>query len=212
METIILLVMEALLLSGVFYGYIYRFQRKISTLEKDLKEALMQDELGGEVIVSLSKEYEDIKLKLEAREHEYKTLSDSWSEFLMKNQQLHFQVSSYQKDIEALKIAQVESEQTHIKDVQLARKDAVDTSRAVLKGQISEEMAPFLPEFPYDSSDARFLGSPVDFLIFRGMSKGQVEEIVVVDIKTGKSALNKVQKQIKECIEKGRVSFYKHSI
>lgn len=205
MEIFILLVLEALLLFGVFYGYIYRFQRKISRLEKDLVDALRQDELGGDVIVSLSKEYEDLKLQ-------NKTLSDDWSKFLMQNQQLHFQVDSYRKEIDALKIAQAESEQAHLKDIQLARKDAVDTSRAVLKGKISEEMAPFLPGFQYDSSDCKFFGSPIDILVFDGMSEGNVRSIVIVDIKTGKANLSKTQKQIKDCVENGRVAFYTHKM
>jgi len=53
------------------------------------------------------------------------------------------------------------------------RKDAVETSRSSLKGKISEQMSPLFPEFysKYEPSDARFLGSPIDFVIFRNMSK-----------------------------------------
>lgn len=212
METVILLVLEALLLFGVFYGYIYRFQRKIEVLREDLRKSIDEEVLLEGTIESLAKTYEDMKLQIKAREHENKTLSDDWSKFLMQNQQLHFQVDSYRKEIDALKIAQAESEQAHIKDIQLARKDAVDTSRAVLKGKISEEMAPFLPGFPYDSSDCKFFGSPIDILVFDGMSEGNVKSIVIVDIKTGKANLSKTQKQIKDCIENGRVAFYTHKM
>ena len=98
------------------------------------------------------------------------------------------------------------------------RKDAVDTSRSSLKGKISEQMSPLFPEFysKYEPSDARFLGSPIDFVIFRNMSKFDKKtkdeenpiEVVLLDIKTGKYAgLNPLQKSIKKAVEEKRVSF-----
>ena len=70
------------------------------------------------------------------------------------------------------------------------RKDALDKSRAVLKGKIGEQMAPVLPEFRYNPADARFLGSPIDYIIFDGYSeakegRGKIRRIVLMDVKTG---------------------------
>ena len=98
------------------------------------------------------------------------------------------------------------------------RTDAVDSSRNTLKGTISEQISPLLPEFysKYEPSDARFLGSPVDFVIFKNMSKFDKKtkdeenpiEVVLLDIKTGKYAgLNPLQKSIKKAVEERRVSF-----
>ena len=42
------------------------------------------------------------------------------------------------------------------------RKDSVNRSRSTLKGRIAEQMAPLLPEFPFASADARFIGNPID--------------------------------------------------
>ena len=47
-----------------------------------------------------------------------------------------------------------------------ARKDAVERSRAVLSGQFSEQLAPYLPDFPWKPTEARFIGKPVDFLVY----------------------------------------------
>src|SRR6267154_6463393 len=58
--------------------------------------------------------------------------------------------------------------QQHDDIVQGARKDSVDRSRSTLKGQIAEQMAPLLPGFPYMPSDARFLGDPIDYVVFKG--------------------------------------------
>jgi predicted Holliday junction resolvase-like endonuclease len=100
-----------------------------------------------------------------------------------------------------------------MKTVQEERADAVDTSRAVLKGKIAEQLAPLLPGFlaKYNAADARFIGSPIDYLIFRNMSKGDDStdpiEIVLLDVKTGKSGLNGVQKKIEAAATAKRVSF-----
>jgi hypothetical protein len=48
------------------------------------------------------------------------------------------------------------------------RKDSVNRSRSTLKGRISEQMAPLPPDFPFSSADARFIGDPIDFVIFDG--------------------------------------------
>ena len=100
-----------------------------------------------------------------------------------------------------------------MKTVQEERADAVDTSRAVLKGKIAEQLAPLLPGFlaKYNAADARFIGSPIDYLIFRNMSRGKDSddpiEIVLLDVKTGNAGLNGVQKKIEEATVEKRISF-----
>lgn len=46
------------------------------------------------------------------------------------------------------------------------RKDAILKSRSVLSGMFSEQLAPFLPNFNFKPTECRFLGKPVDFIIF----------------------------------------------
>ncbi|MDE1852729.1 MAG: hypothetical protein KGI38_03155 [Thaumarchaeota archaeon] len=100
-----------------------------------------------------------------------------------------------------------------MKTVQEERADAVDTSRAVLKGKIAEQLAPLLPGFleKYNPADARFIGSPIDYLIFRGMSKGKDSvdeiEIVLLDVKTGNAGLSPIQRKIEAAVVEKRVSF-----
>lgn len=55
------------------------------------------------------------------------------------------------------------------------RADTVDVSRGVLKGKIAEQIVLLLPGFlvKYNPTDARFIGSPIDYLIFRNMSEGK---------------------------------------
>jgi len=92
------------------------------------------------------------------------------------------------------------------------RKDSVNRSRSTLKGRISEQMAPLLPEFPFPSADARFIGNPIDFVVFDGYTKAKDEKadtisVVLVEVKKGKGKLTKEQSLIKKAVEEGRVSW-----
>ncbi len=69
------------------------------------------------------------------------------------------------------------SERTESERIERARKDAVERSRAVISGQISEQIAPWLPDFPVNPSEARFIGKPVDFVAFSGAEEGDVREV-----------------------------------
>jgi len=43
-------------------------------------------------------------------------------------------------------------------------------SRSTLKGRIDEQMAPVLPGFLFNPTDARFIGTPVDYIILDGLN------------------------------------------
>jgi predicted Holliday junction resolvase-like endonuclease len=95
-----------------------------------------------------------------------------------------------------------------------AQKRSVNTSRAVLKGKMAEQFAPILPEFQYLPSDAKFLGDPVDYVVFNGYTdlrdgQGKAEdvEIVLIDIKSGGARLTKGQQAIAQAIQQGRIRF-----
>ena len=86
------------------------------------------------------------------------------------------------------------------------RQAAVNQSRAVLGGKFVEQMAPYLPEFKYDPTEARFIGSPIDLVIFPGLATGDPQEVVIMEIKTGKNyQLTPQQNKIRQLIEDGMV-------
>jgi len=92
------------------------------------------------------------------------------------------------------------------------RKDSVNRSRSTLKGKISEQMAPFLPEFPFLPADARFIGNPIDFIVFDGYTeakddKGDSVSVVLVEVKKGKGKLTRNEKIIEKAVTEGRVSW-----
>jgi predicted Holliday junction resolvase-like endonuclease len=95
-----------------------------------------------------------------------------------------------------------------------ARRQSVQKSRSTLKGQIAEQMAPLLPGFRYAPADARFLGDPIDYLIFSGYTdlrdnRGEASEldIVLLEVKQGSSSLSPFQRAIAKSIQDGRVRF-----
>ena len=67
------------------------------------------------------------------------------------------------------------------------RKDAIEKSKAVITGKVSEQIAPYLPGFEFNPKDARFIGSPVDFIVFDGLDEGEIRKIVFVGVKAGNS-------------------------
>ncbi len=91
-------------------------------------------------------------------------------------------------------------------EMEQARKTAVSQSRAVLGGKFTEQMVPFFPDFKYDPTEVRFIGTPIDMVVFPGLARGEPEEIVILEIKTGRSAqLTPQQKKIRRLIEDGMV-------
>ena len=106
----------------------------------------------------------------------------------------------------------LEAEQGLPGRLEAERDDAVKRSRAVVGGQVAEQLAPYLPDFPCDPGDARFVGKPIDFVCFSGASGGSVDEIVFVEVKSGGSGLSKVEKSVRDSIVAGRVRWVEYRI
>jgi predicted Holliday junction resolvase-like endonuclease len=89
-----------------------------------------------------------------------------------------------------------------------ARRDAVQRSQAATLGKVYEHLIPYLPDFRWNPKDARFLGSPVDFLVFDGLSEGHVRAVVFVEIKTGTSSLNARERLVRDAVVGRRVEWH----
>ena len=79
---------------------------------------------------------------------------------------------------------------------------------------MAEQLAPIMPQFQYLPSDAKFLGDPVDYVVFDGYTdlrdgEGSPDdiEVVLIDIKSGGARLTKGQQAIAQAIREGRVRF-----
>jgi predicted Holliday junction resolvase-like endonuclease len=87
------------------------------------------------------------------------------------------------------------------------REDAIFKSQAVTMGKVTEHFIPFLPEFNYNPQDARFIGSPVDFVVFDGLSEGDLRQITFVEVKSGSSSLTKRERWVRNVIQAGKITW-----
>jgi len=73
-------------------------------------------------------------------------------------------------------------------------------------------MAPLTSEFPSQPSDARFVGDPVDYVVFDGYTSakdgdGGEVSVALVEVKSGNASLSREQKLVKRAVERGDVEW-----
>lgn len=110
------------------------------------------------------------------------------------------------------KAGEIFSRLVYGKSIKEARADAINRSRAVLEGLAVEQIAPFLPDFPCSPADCRFVGKPLDFVAFPKTADGEIKEILLIEVKTGDSQLNQREKEIRTCVEKGRIRYIEYRL
>jgi predicted Holliday junction resolvase-like endonuclease len=91
------------------------------------------------------------------------------------------------------------------------RKDAIQKSINTLLGKIGEEFSPVLlsSRLGVNLKDFRHLGTPVDFVTFKGLSDDVEDiEIVFLEIKSGKSSgLIEREKRVRDAVSKKNVRY-----
>jgi predicted Holliday junction resolvase-like endonuclease len=98
------------------------------------------------------------------------------------------------------------------KRIIVEREDAAKRSRAVVGGQFSEQLAPYLPGFQYRPTEAKFLGKPVDFIVFEGLDEKSISGVVFLEVKSGASRLSATEKSLKEAIAAGNVRYETYQV
>lgn len=126
---------------------------------------------------------------------------------LMKIYSFHQTVEKYEQRISQMK-------EYHQRDLQESKKRSNDMQRNVLKGQIAEQLTPFISGFPFHASACQFLGKPIDYVIFHQLDECERDEcswndvkIIFADVKTGSAKLNKRQQIIQHAILNKQVEF-----
>jgi len=92
------------------------------------------------------------------------------------------------------------------------RRDAVQRSQSVTLGKVAEHLIPYLPDFRWNPKDARFIGSPVDFMVFDGLSEGALRRIVFVEVKTGASTISARERQVRDAVLARKVEWQQLSL
>ena len=97
------------------------------------------------------------------------------------------------------------------KEEETIRKDAIQKSINTLLGKIGEEFSPVLLSQRYgvNLKDFRHLGTPVDFIAFRGLSdESEDMEVIFLEIKSGESSgLIKRERRVRDAIAEKRVRY-----
>lgn len=143
----------------------------------------------------LEKLLEDTTEQTTLINRELAILQETNNNYLVKVQELEKELETTNKELDF--------EKTNNKKI-LSQKKSSETKL----GQISEHLAPFLDECPYNPKHMHFLGQPIDFIVF----DEDEDEIVFLEVKSGGSKESKKQKQIKNMITEGRVYYEKMRI
>ncbi len=99
------------------------------------------------------------------------------------------------------KLASLRADLRWQKNLVRLRKEIADQQRAGIKGKVSETFAPFLEGFPFKPSECKFLGDPIDYVVFEGLDERDIKGVHFVEVKQGTSQLSKHQKQIRDLID-----------
>lgn len=99
-----------------------------------------------------------------------------------------------------------------LEQLPIHRKEAIMKSRSVIGGQFSEQLAPYLPNFEFLPTECRFMGKPIDFIVFKGMDGKDINEVIFVEVKSGKAKLTAHEKNLKETIDQKKVRWVEYRI
>ena len=175
------------------------------------------------LISSTLVKFQNLQVEFEKIQYQYKISSEENSQFFLKNSelsnefnQLNILICNREQEIDKLKTIieknKLDFDLSLKTQVKKAREDALSKSRSVIRGQASEHLAPFvIPNT--NPKDYRFMGNPIDYICYDGLSdvidkvSDQIKTVRFIDIKTGKSNLNKTQRRIRDAIKANRVSF-----
>ena len=109
-------------------------------------------------------------------------------------------------------IGRLVGEKTATEKFPEAKRAAVQRSRSVLSGMFAEQLAPYLPDFPFSPTEAKFIGAPIDFLVFKGMDAQHIEEVIFVEVKSGSARLNHNEHSLKDAIDNKRVRWHEYHV
>ena len=91
--------------------------------------------------------------------------------------------------------------------VKTARSNSVKQARNVILWDVNEKLAPALPGFPYDFKDMVFIWKWIDYLVFDWLASGNLKKIVLLEIKSWQSLLNRNESMVKNTVWQWLVSY-----
>lgn len=174
------------------------------------------------VVIVLFTRYSRLKGEVERRAREiFEKWRDTELDALRREyeERLDALKNEYEQRLEALKKeyerkseekARILFEQWRGSEEKKIREDAIKRSISTILGRVGEHLAPLVIFLNYGikPKDLRFLGTPVDFIAFKGLSNGEPEEIVFIEVKSGSStSLTDKERKVKKLVESGKVKW-----
>lgn len=152
----------------------------------------------------LKNRYTSLRMKFEAEvANKATSMFQGWRE-----KELQFATSQIEENVKARLNAEF-NKWLQEKEAEI-RRDAVFKSVSTILGKASEHIAPLflLEKHEIDMRDLRFIGTPIDFIAFKGLSKGNPSEIVFIEVKSGRTAqLTPREKSVRDLVEKRKISW-----
>jgi predicted Holliday junction resolvase-like endonuclease len=178
------IIIAALLFLLILVLVILLYERRIGKLRENIeRERARAQDIGKSIANDLFRQWSETALKDMARQMD----------------------QAVRKDYEA----KLESWKLEVEDK--IRKDAIQRSLRTLTGKVSEEFSPMILSrlMNADMRDFRHLGSPVDFIVFRGLSSGEEDiDVVFLEIKSGSgNSLAERERRVRNAIDGKKVSY-----
>ncbi|MGC4102940.1 Holliday junction resolvase-like protein [Ferruginibacter sp.] len=176
---------------------IENLKKKVNQKEKD---SIMSDGLLREKDLMI----QNIKTEIDGKAQDIAAIHfDRW-----KKEELE----KYQKVIEdaGVETAQALLQRWKIDNEERIRKDAANRSVRNVLGKVTEHLIPFSEAMrQFNPKDVRFIGSPIDLIVFDGAEELKKDEVVIyfIEVKTGTSTLSKRQQLIKDAIQNRRIKW-----
>jgi len=123
-----------------------------------------------------------------------------------KEKDLKEQIENLRGQIKELS-EQVEYLETEGKD------EAIKRSMSTIIGKVGEHLAPIVmflnfQNYGINLKDFRFIGGPIDFIAFKGLTEENPEEIYFIEVKSGNTVnLTETQRKIKDIVEAKKVKW-----
>lgn len=173
-----------LLLLAAFYMVFLQYKQR-----RDLEAELLRQ----------SKTLSDLEIKVhELAQEKFEQFKDTV-----------LQVEQQRITAEQSVVAQANFERWKIEYEGIIRQDAIKKSQAVTIGKVTEHIIPYFGSiFPYNPKEARFIGSPIDLIVFNHMET-DLDSISIhfIEVKTAGSTLTPKQRAIKYAILNKRVEW-----
>lgn len=137
-----------------------------------------------------------------------KSIKDERDAFRTQLMECHSKSDTLYKELtaKAVALADLRFEAWKTKEEKAIRADALKRSDNTTKGKVTEHMAPFTTSFKYNPRDCKFLGMPIDYIVFDGLEQNLVKEIVFLEIKAGDHAkLSQRERSIRDAVKSGKI-------